>query len=551
MAEKLSVEERRRANRIFEAVLDLPPEQRNTYLDEELVGQERVRGLVDRLLENAGEDSTGIDTPISLKDAVAAVLPSLGKLAEPHLESGHLIGRYRILDELGRGGMAVVYLAERADGAFDQKVALKVIRPHLKSEDARRRFDQERQILGLLNHPGMASLLDGGLTEDERPYLVMEFVDGDALDTYCDRERLTLSQRLELFIQTARAVAFAHRNLIIHRDIKPSNIRVTPDGHVKLLDFGIAKLLDEAATPWTAPATQTHHRLMTPPFASPEQVKGEPVSTATDIYQLGVLLYTLLTGCLPFAHKDTGDLPLAKAICEEKPLSLRATLERERSGEFSNHPPVDLISEQRRSSLGRLKRDLGGDLEIIALKALRKEPARRYESVLQMVEDVERYLQGLPIKARPDSLPYRMGKFFHRHAAAATVAATSVVLMAVLIVVYGLNLTQERDKARREAEKKTEVSRFLRGLFSVNLPTRSQGETLTARELLDQGAERLEELREEPEIHAEMARLIGEIYVELALYEEARPHLETAMEFYGANPTVEGVGWNAPRFSKF
>jgi len=476
-----------RADQILDEALDLPISERPAFLDRACGGDAELRALVERLLGHAESDAAvlvpggALDSP--LWDGIALEGDGL-EGDDPLL--GTVVGRYRIVRELGRGGMAVVYLAERNDGQFRQEVALKLLKRGLDTDEVVRRFDQERQILALASHPGLARLLDGGAGPGGRPYLVMEYVEGRPIDVHCDEERLSVAERLRLFLQVARAVEDAHRNLIVHRDIKPSNILVTREGHVKLLDFGIAKLLDPVAG--DAPVTRAL-RLMTPAWASPEQVQGGPVATASDIYQLGLLLRLLLTG---------------------------------RASSTVSENPED-IARARSTTPARLRRELAGDLDKLLAVALRKEPDRRYRSVSQLISDVERYLAGRPISARPDTVAYRTAKFLRRHAAAVVTAAAALVLLIAMAAGYTLELTRERDRARLAAARATRTADFLRGLFEVAAPSRSGGEKITARQLLDQGTARIEkELAGEPELRADLMALMGDVHRELALYDEAR-----------------------------
>jgi tetratricopeptide (TPR) repeat protein/tRNA A-37 threonylcarbamoyl transferase component Bud32 len=433
----------------------------------------------------------------------------------------------------------VVYLAERVDDDFHQLVAIKLLQTGVATDDVVRRFLLERQILAQARHSGVAQLLDGGVTDNGRPYLVMEYVEGQPIDRWADERRLTIEDRLRLFLKVARAVAYAHRNLVVHRDIKPSNILVTSDGDVKLLDFGIAKLLDEDAD-----ATRSVLRAMTPAYASPEQIRGERVSTATDVYQLGMLLFILLTGRWPYRSGGT-DPSLLLAICETEPVRPSAAISGRRATDaVPGKPPIDNaeIEGSRRSTVSRLRRELSGDLDAIVLTALRKEPDRRYASVGQMITDVERFLEGKTVTARPETLVYRLRKLVARHAVASAMAAIAAVLIVGLTVLYTVRLERERDRAQLEAAKATEVAGFMRGLFEVSAPTRAKGEAVTARELLDRGAERLDgDLAGQPELQASMATLIGEVYGELALYQEARTLLEKAVAVRRQHPGKDGL----------
>ncbi len=540
-----------RADRLFDAALDLPPEERTAFLDEECAGDPELRALVDRLLGHAGTEA-GALTP---GGALAGPLWNqvAGEIAEredaEEAAQGRLtLGRYRILRELGRGGMAVVYLAERADGQFEQQVALKRIKRGIDTDEVIQRFDQERQILARAQHPHIARLLDGGGDEVGRPYFVMEYVEGRPIDVYADEERLTLEERLRLFLRVARAVESAHRNLVVHRDLKPSNILVDAEGNPKLLDFGIAKLLDSETLPGATPKTRSYARVMTPIFASPEQIEGEPITTATDVYQLGMLLYLLLTGRWPYRiDRSGGDgaAAVTRAILEDEPLRPSAAVARD----DGPAPPTETeprsreeLAQARRIPLSRFPRRLAGDLDNVVLKALRKEPARRYGSVSRLIEDVERHLDGRPVQARPDTFTYRAGKFVRRNASAVATAAAALVLIFALAFFYTLRLATERDRAQVAAAEATQVADFLRGLFEVSAPTRSLGEQVTARELLDRGAREIEtELAGQPRVQASMMTLMGDVYEELALYAEARPLLERAVEISRASGDRPGL----------
>ena len=335
--------------------------------------------------------------------------------------SGATLGPYRLVREIGRGGMGTVYLAERSDGEFLQRVAVKVLRPGPDGQESERRFRQERQILARLEHPGIARLLDGGTLGDGTPYLVMELVEGQPCTEFCETHRLGVDDRLRLFLEVTPAVQFAHRQLVVHRDLKPSNILVTREGGVKLLDFGIARLLEE--DPAEAGLTSAGRQVLTLSHASPEQVRGEPITTASDVYSLGVLLYELLAGRSPYGPAGGSRATLERAVLETVP------------------PPP---------SVGRA---LSRDLDAIVLKALRKAPAERYPSVEAFARDVRSYLDGLPVTARRGSLRYRVGRFARRHAVALAAAGLVVGLFALAGVLHARRLAGERAAARREAEK--------------------------------------------------------------------------------------------------
>jgi serine/threonine-protein kinase len=435
------------------------------------------------------------------------------------------IGPYQVLRQVGRGGMSTVYLAERADEHYRKRVAIKVVRRGMDTQDILSRLRRERQILAALDHPLIARLLDGGNTGDGLPYFVMEYIDGEPIDRYCDRRRLTISRRLELFRDVCSAVQYAHRNLVIHRDIKPSNLLVTADGVPKLLDFGIAKLLD----PELSAPTATGMRLLTPEYASPEQVRGEPLTTATDVYSLGVLLYELLTGRRAYRVDGARGRELERLICEVEPERPSAALTR--AGKDAAAPTPETVAARRGDRPERLRRRLAGDLDTIVLTALNKEPQRRYPSVEQLSEDVRRHLERLPVVTRRDTLGYRVGKFLRRHRLAVAAAAAMGLVVAALVSFYTARLTAERDRAQAEERKSAQVAALLTGLFEGSDPGRARGDEVTARELLDLGARKIETgLRDQPGVRSEMMDLIGGIYRRLGYYEAAEPLVGEALE---------------------
>ncbi len=494
---ELSPERRREADALLEAALDRPPDARTAFVAGADVSAES-RAVVMRLLGLVEQAERFLSRPAA---EFAAGLFAADELREPAL-APERIGPYRILGEAGRGGMGTVYLAERDDPQLRQRVALKLVRSGPASDALVRRFLEERQILALLDHPGIARLVDGGISEDGLPWFAMEYVEGTPIDRYCDERRLGVEERLGLFLGVCEAVQYAHRNLVVHRDLKPSNILVTGDGHVKLLDFGIAKLLAGAAG--TAPAaTQAGLRPMTPEYASPEQVRGDPVSTASDVYSLGVLLYELLTGRHP--HPASGRPPheVARAILEEQPSAPSAVV-----------------------GTAAVRRRLRGDLDIIVLAALRKEPERRYPTPDRLAADVRRHLDGMPVSARPDTWAYRARKFVGRHRAA--VAGT--IVAAVLLVGYGITVTLQSRRVALEAARTEQVKDFLASLFISANPGVSKGDEPTASELVEQGAARVAvELADQPEIQAEMMTLLGRVYLTMGRYDAAIEQLEGAL----------------------
>ena len=460
------------------------------------------------LNERCGDDP-------ALQDQVLSLLAgtSEGGADVDDVEPGRLIGRYRVVRMLGRGGMGAVYLAERADEQFQQQVAVKLIGGLVPAGALARRFRSERQILANLNHPNIARLLDGGAGEDGVPYLAMEYIDGIRLDRYCDENALDLRRRLHLFQQVCAAVQYAHQHLVVHRDIKPSNILVTAEGNPKLLDFGIAKLLDTERTGEVDDVTRLHERIWTPGYASPEQMRGERIGTVSDVYSLGVLLYYLLTGVQPYALSGRN---------AQEFLHLVETLD----------PPRPSAAVDKSSPASRtLARSIAGDLDNIVLRAMHREPDRRYPSATALAEDVQRYLEDRPVEARPDAWTYRVGKFARRNAAA--LAATSVVLVSIaaLVIFYTARLTTERDIAQRERAVSTAVSQFMRDVFRVATPSAARGNSVTVREVLDAAVKRIDtDLHTEPRLRTQLLVSMGQAYNGLGLWDQARQLLERAVE---------------------
>jgi eukaryotic-like serine/threonine-protein kinase len=450
--------------------------------------------------------------------------------------TGNRIGQYRVLRTLGVGGMGEVFLAERADAEFEQQVAIKVVHGGLTAHGVHSRLKIERQILAQLDHPNIAHLLDGGSLPDGTTYIVMEYVDGIPIDAFCDSNRLDVAARLKLFQTVCAAVHYAHQNLIVHRDLKPSNILVTATGVPKLLDFGIAKLLDDRqAKHHTLTVTHADIRIMTPDHASPEQVRGQAITTSSDVYVLGVLLYKLLAGTSPFVIPSMRLTDIERAICEKDPPLPSHTINTDDSKETRS------IVEARSTTANRLRRILAGDLDNIVLMAMRKEPERRYGSSQQMANDIQRYLDGKTVIARRDTISYRSAKFVRRHwlPVAASVSVVFLVLaFATTTYVQSLRIAAERDRvaeqramAERERTRAEEVSSFLVNLFKLSDPQENRGNQVTARELLDSGAKRLQAgLQDQPATKAALLSTVGAVYDSLGQYKEALPILTESLK---------------------
>jgi eukaryotic-like serine/threonine-protein kinase len=443
--------------------------------------------------------------------------------------AGQRIGAYTLIEPIGQGGMGSVWLARRSDGRFEGQVAVKLLNVSLVGRAGETRFEREGSILARLTHPNIARLLDAGVSPIGQPYLVLEYVLGEPIDQYCDGKALPVEGRVRLFLDVLAAVAHAHANLIVHRDIKPSNVLVGMDGQVKLLDFGIAKLLEEEGAAGEAAAlTREGERALTPEYAAPEQVTGGAITTATDVYALGTLLYVLLAGRHPAEASLGSTADLVKAIVDTQPRRLSDAVG------VTPGPAAESVlhkAQMRSTSPDALSRVLRGDLDTIVAKTLKKEPTLRYASVTAFANDVQRYLQHEPISARPDTLAYRGTRFMQRHTRGVAVAAAVVLLLAGLIGFYTARVAAERDRARLEAQKAAKVSDLLAGLFTASDPYASRdAKELTVRGLLDAGAARIQkELKGQPEVKAEMLSVIGRTYQRLGEADKARPLLEEAL----------------------
>jgi len=450
-------------------------------------------------------------------DNRAEATTGFAKRSQTTLESGYVIGRYRVLRQLGVGGMGSVYLAERADSEFQQQVAIKLVNSDLVSPNVIARMRGERQILANLNHPNIARLIDGGATSEGLPYLVMEYVEGTRIDLYCSTNNLDINARLLLFKQVCSAVHAAHQQLIIHRDIKPSNILVTPAGIPKLLDFGIAKLLDANTRISDTALTLVNERMLTPEYASPEQIRGEPLSTASDVYALGILLYELLTGTRPYRFKGTTLHQLEQFMQSHTPLKPSAVIEQ--------------LPASTRATDITLSKSLRGDLDNIIMKAMHKDTVRRYGSASALADDIDNYLSSRPISARPDTMGYLVSKFWKRNRWAVTSAAAMFVLIVALTIFYTWRLTTERNIAQRERLTATRVSDFMTEVFRVANPNESRGNTVAAREVLDAAVKHIDkDLSKEPEVQIALLRKMAQAYVGIGLWNEAEGLLQRAIK---------------------
>ncbi len=504
----------KKAKELFLAALERPADQREEFLHAECGGDTALFEEVSSLLASHAEAEGFIERPaFSVYDAFPEGSALIGKT----------IGSYCVVSEIGHGGMGSVFLAERTDGEFRQQVAVKLVRAGVDTADVRRRFLHERQILADLEHPFIARLIGGGTTDDGLPYLLMEYVRGRPITLYV--RTLPLNERLQLFRKVCEAVAYAHRSLVIHRDLKPSNIFITEDGQPKLLDFGIAKLLDDSGA---GGQTLTNVGAFTPDYASPEQIKGGPITTASDVYSLGVLLYELLTGRSPYRFQTRSPDELIRVICDSPPTSPSRSFDAGETGEFVR--PSDLT----------------GDLENIVLLALRKEPERRYSSVEQFSADIQRYLDGLPVIAREDTLGYRASKFVKRHRYRVALAGALVLALlgGILATAWQARVArQERDAATAERLKAERMNEFLQEMLSYSNQSWSsaaggQSRDVTINQMLDEIAPKIEsELADQPDMRARMLRTIANAYNSQGRYAAAEQYLRDALaiqtELYG------------------
>jgi serine/threonine-protein kinase len=482
-----ALERYREIDRLFAAALDRPAAERAPLLARECRGDAGLLRAVERLL--------AADEKLGFLDA----LP--GERAADDAR-GRRLGPYRLLRRLGKGGMGEVYLARRDDEQFERTVAVKILRRGLLGTEAQERFHAERRILARLEHPGIARLYDGGTTEDGRPFLVMEQVEGLPIDDYAERHKLSLKARIEILLSVCAAVDFAHRNLVVHRDLKPGNVLVSPQGEAKLLDFGIAEPLGEEPAR-RRPSDGAGLRWMTPSYASPEQVRGEPVTTASDVYALGVVAFELLTGASPYPEAARRS-DVERAICEATP------------------PRASDVAARSEVAARKLR----GDLDAVLLKALEKEPLRRYPTVADFARDLEAFLAGRPVAARSGSRLYRAAKLVRRHRLAVAAGGLAALVLTGLVAglaVQGRRLALERDKAREALE-------LLVDTFESSDPYKTGAAQLTAGEILQAGAQRVSrELTGQPELQAVLMTAIGRVYLGLGEVKSAAPLLERAL----------------------
>jgi serine/threonine protein kinase/tetratricopeptide (TPR) repeat protein len=510
-----------RVTEVFTQALDLEPGKRRAFLRSTLAAEPDALAEAEALLAAHMSDGSLDMLAARLAGDVDAAVAAPGDPAA----RGH-IGRYQIRGLLGSGGMGIVYLAEYDAGGFSQRVAVKVLRAGGAGALVPR-FLEERRILASLNHGGIPRFIDGGVSEGGAPYFAMEFIEGTAIDRYCDAARASLRRRLALFASVCDTIHYAHQHLVVHRDLKPSNILVTNTGEVKVLDFGIAKLL---AGLGTTEITRTGQRWMTPEYASPEQLRGEPITTSVDVYTLGVLLYELVTGRR--AHVAPDRVALERRIVEDDPPR-----------------PSEVITAEAAAARGtnaqRLKRAVQDDVDTIILKALHKDPAHRYITAAEFGDDIRRFLAGLPVRARPDTTMYRTRKFIQRNrrlVVVGVIAAVSVLGATAQSIVSERRQRESARLAALERDKAEQVSRFVVGLFAGVNPLRPAGSEVTAREMLDSGAVRVKsELANQPAVQGSLLAVLASSYEGLGKIDEARNANDEAIKVLRMAPVVDSV----------
>jgi serine/threonine-protein kinase len=510
---------------LLDELLDMASDARVFRLAELRTQDPALAAEVASLLAAAERDLPCLDEPLG---GLAAEL--LADPTGPGAEQGGRIGPWQLGRCLGRGGMGVVFEAGRADGQYERRVALKLLDRLDHGGDLGRRLENERRILARLDHPGIARLLEGGVTPGGNPWFAMELVDGSAITVHCDQRRLSVRQRVELFGEVCEAVASAHQHLVVHRDLKPSNILVATSGQVKLGDFGVAKLLDEPGRP-AAALTRTGQRVLTPRYAAPEQVRGEVITTATDVYALGAVLFELLCGHGPHGDANSSEQEVEQAVLRDDPVPLSRIVTRPFHRRLPDGETVQVLPAavglDRRTSPRQLRRELGGDLSTIVGKAMSKRPSDRYRSVEALRDDLERWRDGRPVRAQRPTLSYRTRKYIRRHRLEIGVSGLVFLLLA-----GGLAGTAwQAREASRQARHAERARTLLVDMFLAADPSRSQGREVTVREVLDRGTAAIKaELADDPRLEAELLLTVGHVYYALGYYTHADSLLTVAYE---------------------
>jgi eukaryotic-like serine/threonine-protein kinase len=538
---KLVDERWERLQDLFSRAVELPENERAAFIQQETGDETDLR---DELLELLAFDTGRSTGPLT--HALGAAIDATTRDRRKALV-GRVVGNYKLASILGHGGTGTVYLGERADRQYSAQVAVKIVDNATVHGDLGLRFRAERQILASLNHANIARLLDAGETEDGQPYLVMEYVHGEPVDRYCDRQQLDIRARLQLFLEICNAVQYAHQNLIVHRDLKPANILVTAEGAPKLLDFGIAKLLDTGDATAILALTRMNDRLLTPEYASPEQILGRQVTTASDVYALGVVLYELLTGLRPYTvPSSASQLELERSICISDPqrpsTAVRKGMESEpREGEST----MAAIALARNILPERLHKRLLGDIDAIVMRALRKEPQHRYGSVEQLAADVRRYLSREPVVARQGNWLYYSQRFVRRHTFGVSAGAFLIIMIiafAIAMSMQNQRIAAERDRAANESKSAQAVSEFMLDVFSAAEPYNAQGKEITARQLLEQSGKQVQgDKGMRPEVRARLLAAIGRAFRRGGDPERSLTYLEDAVHLRRQMPNADGL----------
>ncbi len=524
---------------LFSQAVDLTKEQRARFLDERCSDDPDLRGELNALLDS--------DAGHSISPITGAIGTAIESTTREHRKEllGSIIGPYRLTSVIGHGGAGTVYLGERVDRQYSAQVAIKIVEGAALSAEIGRRFKAERQILANLNHPRIARLLDAGETDQGYPYLVMEYVHGEPIDVYCDKQKLNLEARIKLLLKVCEAVRYAHQNLTVHRDIKPANILVGPDGNPKLLDFGIAKLLDTSALAADLALTRVNDRVLTPEYASPEQILGNTVTTATDVYSLGVVLYELLTGLRPYKVSAANQLELERTICVTDATTPSTAVKQALRAIGSDPPPTRNIHEiaaVRCITPMRLRSRLEGDLDAILLRALRKELDYRYSTIDQFAGDLQSYLAREPVKARQGNWFYYAQRFTRKHVFGVTVTAGFVITLSVALLVtinQAKTIAVERDNANREKQTSDTVANFMTDVFTSADPFVTQGKEVSARDLLDNATKNIgNDLAQQPAVKARLLETMGQTYSRQGQDEKGIALLEGALNI---RKQTEGV----------
>jgi serine/threonine protein kinase/tetratricopeptide (TPR) repeat protein len=519
---KLSPDQWREISPLLDEALSLSDDQCEAWLQSLTATKPNLIGLLRELLE----ENRALSQERFLE--LSAPAPELGAYLRDQT-----VGPYTLVSPIGQGGMGRVWLAERSDGRFERRVAIKFLQFSVATRAGAERFRREGRILGSLTHPHIAELIDAGVMPDGQPYMVLEYVEGESINQYCDARALDVNARIRLFLDVLAALAHAHASLIVHRDIKPSNVLVSKDGQVKLLDFGIAKLLaHEEEDVGASSLTLEAGAALTPQFAAPEQVTGGAITTATDVYAAGILLYLLLTGQHPAGPEPYSTANLIKAIVELDP---------PRPSDALPSHAAAAESEKRSTTPERLRRQLRGDLETIILKALKKSPRERYGSVAEFSDDLRRHLNHKPVGARPDTLTYRTVKFARRNQLAVTLGA--LVVIATIIGLVGTLMQartarRERDAALRQRDRADRIANFMTGIFKVADPRETADQTATARGLLDKADEDInQDSTLDPRLRAQLLHVMGRAYLNLGLFSRAeslfRQGIQASKSFQG------------------